>query len=270
MLTANLSKDDKEQLKKLTELKQSLEYTLDEEMKKNGELKKELTGFKKLFKMIKTKLNEQEDGEFCFQGDLTSSESEIIILLHTLMHKTQVASLEQLEQLRKKENASVKKQMELRIKDLELELSKTKSQEDSAKIELEKYRQLYVEEFKATESLFCKLNRAIEFLEEANTKFLEEKQQYRSLLSNVNTRPVLECPSVRNFDHNLGLPRSFHTRENLVVPRFNPQPSNNSMENYLTKMHQVLENSVSKEERKANAELHIFKLPLRRSANKSS
>ena len=38
------SEDEKEQLKKLTELKQSLESSLDQEMKKNDELEKELTG----------------------------------------------------------------------------------------------------------------------------------------------------------------------------------------------------------------------------------
>lgn len=37
------SKDEKEQLQTLTELKQSLEYNLGEEMKKNGELEKEIT-----------------------------------------------------------------------------------------------------------------------------------------------------------------------------------------------------------------------------------
>nr|XP_028681927.1 ankyrin repeat domain-containing protein 26 isoform X7 [Macaca mulatta] len=44
LLNANLSEDEKEQLKKLMELKQSLECNLDQEMKKNVELEREITG----------------------------------------------------------------------------------------------------------------------------------------------------------------------------------------------------------------------------------
>lgn len=54
----------------------------------------------------------------------------------------------------------MKSQMELRIKDLECELSKMKStQEDSNKIELEKYKLLYLEELKVRKSLATKLNK---------------------------------------------------------------------------------------------------------------
>lgn len=50
--------------------------------------------------------------------------------------------------------------MELRIKDLEFELSKVKtSQEDSNIIELEKYKQLYLEELKVRTSLANELNK---------------------------------------------------------------------------------------------------------------
>lgn len=50
--------------------------------------------------------------------------------------------------------------MELRIKDLESELSKMKAfQEDSNKTELEKYKQLYLEELKVRKSLANKLNK---------------------------------------------------------------------------------------------------------------
>lgn len=50
--------------------------------------------------------------------------------------------------------------MELRIKDLESELSKMKSfQEYSDKTELEKYKQLYLEEVKLGKSLANKLNK---------------------------------------------------------------------------------------------------------------
>ncbi|EHB01988.1 Ankyrin repeat domain-containing protein 26 [Heterocephalus glaber] len=366
LLSANLS-EDKEQLKKLSELTESLEFTLHQEKKKNGELQKELTGFKKLFKMTKTKLNEQENGDFYFHGDLKSSELDIPInmLIHkvddlaakletasskclhldkndllqqellsmkniqkkcetlekkekkleeevvnlrshmeknvlehgqaeqykqeieerarrdlveklkqvNLFLQTQAASQENLQQLRETNNASMRSQMELRIKDLESEVSKMKTQEESNKIQLEKYRQCYLEEFNTRKSLSSKLNKANERLEEANTKLLVEQQQNRSLLSTVSTRPVLECPCVGNLNHSLVFQRSFLPRENLVVPPLNLQPSNTSIiESYLTKMRQELEKSITREVREATVELESgsFKVSPTRSANKSS
>jgi len=50
--------------------------------------------------------------------------------------------------------------MELRIKELEFELSRMKSsQEDFNKTELEKYKQLYLEELKVRTSLTNELNK---------------------------------------------------------------------------------------------------------------
>ncbi|XP_048663538.1 ankyrin repeat domain-containing protein 26 isoform X7 [Marmota marmota marmota] len=346
------SEDDKEQLKKLTELKQSLEYTLDQEKKKNGKLEKELTGFKKLLKMTKTKLNKYENGEFSFHEDLKNSSFEMDIPINMLIYKiddlaakletasskclhldkknqflhqellsmktmqkkcekleknkkkleqevvnlkshiekknmeehgqleqykqeiedrarqdlveklkqvnlflkTQAASQENLEQLRESNNASIRSQMELRIKDLEYELSKIKTQEDSNKIELEKYKQLYVEEFKIRKSLLNKLNKANERLEDVNTQLLVEKQN-RSLLSTVSPRPVVECSCVGSLNNSLVLNRSYFPRENLVVPTSNPKPSNKSMENYLAEMQQKLEKSITRELKEVADEL---------------
>lgn len=73
--------------------------------------------------------------------------------------QAQAASQENLEQLRESSNASVWSQMELRIKDLESQLSRMKSQEDFDKIELEKYKQLYQEELRVRKSLSSKLNK---------------------------------------------------------------------------------------------------------------
>ncbi|XP_010611150.1 ankyrin repeat domain-containing protein 26 isoform X2 [Fukomys damarensis] len=365
LLSTNLSEGDKEQLKKLTELTESLEFTLDQEKKKNGELQKELIGFKKLLKMTKTKLNEQENGDF--HADLKSNELDIPInmLIHkvddlaakletasskclhldknndflqqellsmkniekkcetleknekkleqevvkmrshleksvvehsqieqykqeieerarrdlveklrqvNLFLQTQAASQENLQQLRETNNASMRSQMELRIRDLESEVSKMKIQEETNKVQLEKYRQHYLEELNTRKSLSSKLNKANERLEEANTKLLVEKQQNRSLLSTVSTRPVLECPCFGNLNHSVVFQRSFLPRENLVVPLLNPQPSNNSMESYLTKMRHELEKSITREVREATAEFESgsFKVSPIRSANKSS
>ncbi|MXQ99228.1 hypothetical protein E5288_WYG005404 [Bos mutus] len=81
------SEDEKEQLKKYIELKQSLENSLDQEKKKNSELEKEITGFKKLLKMTRRKLNEYENGERSFHGDLKTSQTEMDIQINMLKQK---------------------------------------------------------------------------------------------------------------------------------------------------------------------------------------
>ncbi|XP_059953606.1 ankyrin repeat domain-containing protein 26 isoform X3 [Mesoplodon densirostris] len=346
------SSGEKEQLKEYIELKQSLEYSLDQEMKKNSELEKEITGLKTLLKMPRRKLNEYENGELSFHGDLKTSQSEMDIQINMLKHKiddltaeletasskclhlgtknqvlqqellsikvmqkkcekleknkkkleqevvnlrshiemnmiehsqveqykreveerarqdiieklkdvnlflqTQAASQENLEQLRENNNASIRSQMELRIKDLESELSKVKTfQEDSTKAELEKYKQLYLEELKVRKSLANKLNKTNERLAEISTKLLVEKQQNRPLLSTLTTRPVLKPPCVGNINNSLVLSRYLTPGENLEISTSSSRPSRESMEMYLTKMRQELQNAITRELEKDAAE----------------
>uniref|UniRef100_A0A8D1K0Y4 Ankyrin repeat domain-containing protein 26 n=1 Tax=Sus scrofa TaxID=9823 RepID=A0A8D1K0Y4_PIG len=345
LLSTGSSEDEKEQLKKLTELKQSLESSLDQEMKKNDELEKELTGFKELLKMTRRKLNEYENGEFNSPGDLKTNQIEMDIQINLLKHKiddltakletasskclhldtknqvlqqellsmkvmqkkckkleknkskleqevvnlkshiemntversqveqykreieerarqelveklkevnlflqAQAASQENLEQLWENNYASIRSQMELRIKDLESELSKMKSfQEYSDKTELEKYKQLYLEEVKLGKSLANKLNKTNERLAEISAKLLVEKEQNRSLLHTLTTRPVLEPPCARNLNNGLMFNRNLTPRENLVISTSSPRPSNDSIETYLTKMQQELQKNISRE-----------------------
>ncbi|XP_027625653.1 ankyrin repeat domain-containing protein 26 isoform X2 [Tupaia chinensis] len=352
LLSTSSSEDEKEQLKTLTELKQSLEYNLDQEKKKNGELEKELTGFKKLLEVTTEKLNEYENGELNFQGDLKANQFEMDVQVNMLKHKiddltaeletasskcvhlgaknqilkqelssmktvrkkcvkleknnlkleqeivdlkshmkinmvelvqveqykreieerarqdiveklkevnlflqAQAASQENLEQLRENNYASVKSQMEIRIKDLESELFKMRAtQEDSNKAELEKYKQLYLEESQVRKSLLDKLNKTNEKLAEVSAKLLVEKHQSRSLLNNLATRSVLESPYVGNFNNSLVNSGNLIPRETSVIPTSISQPSNNSIENYLTKMQQELERSITRELREAAAE----------------
>ncbi|XP_020920533.1 ankyrin repeat domain-containing protein 26 isoform X5 [Sus scrofa] len=352
LLSTGSSEDEKEQLKKLTELKQSLESSLDQEMKKNDELEKELTGFKELLKMTRRKLNEYENGEFNSPGDLKTNQIEMDIQINLLKHKiddltakletasskclhldtknqvlqqellsmkvmqkkckkleknkskleqevvnlkshiemntversqveqykreieerarqelveklkevnlflqAQAASQENLEQLWENNYASIRSQMELRIKDLESELSKMKSfQEYSDKTELEKYKQLYLEEVKLGKSLANKLNKTNERLAEISAKLLVEKEQNRSLLHTLTTRPVLEPPCARNLNNGLMFNRNLTPRENLVISTSSPRPSNDSIETYLTKMQQELQKNISRELAEAAAE----------------
>ncbi|XP_059953611.1 ankyrin repeat domain-containing protein 26 isoform X7 [Mesoplodon densirostris] len=172
-----------------------------------------------------------------------------------LFLQTQAASQENLEQLRENNNASIRSQMELRIKDLESELSKVKTfQEDSTKAELEKYKQLYLEELKVRKSLANKLNKTNERLAEISTKLLVEKQQNRPLLSTLTTRPVLKPPCVGNINNSLVLSRYLTPGENLEISTSSSRPSRESMEMYLTKMRQELQNAITRELEKDAAE----------------
>nr|XP_048300377.1 ankyrin repeat domain-containing protein 30A isoform X2 [Myodes glareolus] len=348
----SLSEEDKEKLKKLAEVKESLECTLEQEQKRNDALEEELRESKELLKKTKKELNEHENRELNLHQDIKNSQFEMdipvtmlikkiddltseletasskcvhlgkknqilqqeLLLMKTIQKKcvkleknkrkleqeveslrshveknmvdhsqlqqykreveeqarqdlveklkqvnlflqAQAASQENLEQLRENSNASVRSQMELRIKDLESQLSRMKSQEDFDKIELEKYKQLYQEELRVRKSLSSKLNKTNERLEEASTKLLLEEQQSRSLLSSLSTRPIVECPCIGGLHNSLVFNRTLIPRENIVIPTSSLQPSNKRMEIYLTKMHQELEKSINKELKEAAAEL---------------
>nr|XP_045727298.1 ankyrin repeat domain-containing protein 26-like [Mirounga angustirostris] len=154
-----------------------------------------------------------------------------------LFFQTQVASQERLGQLRETNNASIRNQMELRIKELEFELSRMKSsQEDFNKTELEKYKQLYLEELKVRMSLTNELNKTNEKLAETSTKLLVETQQKKSLINTITMRPVLELPSVRNMNNSSLFNRYVAPRENLVIPTSSSWPTKNGIETFLTKV----------------------------------
>ncbi|KAI5941256.1 Ankyrin repeat domain-containing protein 26 [Manis javanica] len=84
-------------------------------------------------------------------------------------------SQKRLQQWREKDNSSFRMQMELRIKDLEFQLSKKISQEDSIKAELEKYKQLHQEEVNTSLSLANQLDKITERLAEINSKRREKE-----------------------------------------------------------------------------------------------
>ncbi|XP_055002897.1 ankyrin repeat domain-containing protein 26 isoform X2 [Sorex araneus] len=205
-----------------------------------------------------------------------------------LILQAQAASQENLEQLRENNNASVRSQLEVRIKELEYELSRVKNsqkdsnktelekykqqiknleseltrmktyQEESSKIELEKYKQLFLKEFKVRKSLaneLKSLHRDNERLAAIiSNKILVEKQQGGSLLGTLTARPVLDLPYAGNLNNSSVLQRNLTPQENLVIPTSNPWLPNNSMEAYLIKMQQELEKNITRELEEAAAE----------------
>ncbi|KAM9682080.1 ankyrin repeat domain-containing protein 26-like [Dama dama] len=177
----------------------------------------------------------------------------------------------QLRQLTSQTQAG-SQQMDLRIKDLESEVLKMKTlQEDSHKAELEKYKQLYLEECEVRKALEDKLDKTHERLAEINTKLEVEKQQNRSLLSTLSTRPVLEPPCVGNFNSPLVLHESLTPRANGGFSTSIPRRSDDSMETYLTKMRRELDGSIARGIREADAQFasDAFRLSSRGSADES-
>ncbi|XP_077746632.1 ankyrin repeat domain-containing protein 26-like isoform X6 [Canis aureus] len=152
-----------------------------------------------------------------------------------LFFQRQAASQENLEQLRASHDASIRSQVALRIKELESELQSQIRNSQELKIELEKYRQLYLEESEMRMSLTKKLSKTNERLADITTKYLVERQQNRPFHSTLTMGPVLEGPSVGNLTSSLLLDRNVTPRENVMIPTSRPQTSVSSIETHLFK-----------------------------------
>ncbi|XP_038444897.1 ankyrin repeat domain-containing protein 26-like [Canis lupus familiaris] len=161
-----------------------------------------------------------------------------------LFLQRQAASQENLEQLRASHDASIRSQVALRIKELESELQSQIRNSQELKIELEKYRQLYLEESEMRMSLTKKLNKTNERLADITTKYLVERQQNRPFHSTLTIGPVLEGPYVGNLTSSLLLDRNVTPRENVMIPTSRPQTSVSSIQTHLIKMLQEWKDNI--------------------------
>ncbi|XP_073882809.1 coiled-coil domain-containing protein 144A-like isoform X13 [Macaca fascicularis] len=153
-----------------------------------------------------------------------------------LILQTQKIAHDKLQFLTEESNATMKSQMELTIKDLEFKLYKAKtSQADCNTTELEKYKELYLEELKLRESLSDELNKRKEILADVSTKLLQEKEQSGSLFTSHTIRAVLQSACNGNLNENLGLNRIHIPRETLRIPTLSSLSSNIRMESDLSK-----------------------------------
>ncbi|XP_032076727.1 LOW QUALITY PROTEIN: ankyrin repeat domain-containing protein 26-like [Thamnophis elegans] len=182
--------------------------------------------------------------------------------------QTQAASQETLEQIRANSNASLRNQLENKIKELESELTKFKNshqdsilQKESTHTELEKYKGLYSEEIKIRKSLGSKLDRANAKLAEANTQLYYERHKNKSLLANsfisgnLSSSPILETVQMGNLGNNLALNKSLNLGGGFLNTNGTALASKNRMEAYLAKMRMELEKRITKELDQAKAEL---------------
>ena len=88
--------------------------------------------------------------------------------------------------------------------------------------------------------VFSIFPRTHERLAVISTKLEVEKEQNKSLLSTLTTRPVLEPPCVGNFNNPLVLNGNLTPRANVGFSTSITRPSNNSMETYLTKVSSII------------------------------
>ncbi|KAM5286581.1 ankyrin repeat domain-containing protein 26-like isoform 2-T2 [Hipposideros larvatus] len=226
--------DEKEEFKNYLGLTRSQESSFHQEKKKNEELQKEVARLKTHLKVMHGILNEYENEQFSFPEDSKPSETETDVRVDRIKHKAQAASQENLDPPKQPNDGSITLQLELRIKNLESELSKLKTSQESCKLEWKKYKYLYREELKARTSLEEKLKKAHERLRLANisAQHLVKEQQGTSLHT-AHRRPDLEPPCVGNLNHRLPLSGDLAPRDYSVIPSSAPQTTSHRMETCL-------------------------------------
>ncbi|XP_038009623.1 ankyrin repeat domain-containing protein 26-like isoform X1 [Motacilla alba alba] len=185
-----------------------------------------------------------------------------------LFLQAQAASQDRLEHIRASHHASLRSQLKDRIRDLECELDKIKNtQQDSTfpkecvQAEVEKYKELYLEEVKTRRCLAKKLERANERLEEANAKLLRERHKSKSLITSsivsggLAASPVLYSTALGHLGNNLGLSRSLSLGGSFLTPAENTLSPRNRVAAFVAKVRQELDEKITKELKEATAEL---------------
>ncbi|XP_042647874.1 ankyrin repeat domain-containing protein 26 isoform X6 [Tyto alba] len=166
-----------------------------------------------------------------------------------LFLQTQAASQDRLEQIRASHHASLRSQLKHRIKDLECELDRIKNtqqdsifQKESTQAEVERYKELYLEEVKIRRGLANKLERANERLAEANAKLLQERHRSKSLITSsivsggLAASPVLYSTELGHLGNSLALNRSLSLGGSFLSPTGNALSSRNRVEAYVAKL----------------------------------
>ncbi|XP_069658164.1 ankyrin repeat domain-containing protein 26 isoform X5 [Haliaeetus albicilla] len=165
-----------------------------------------------------------------------------------LFLQTQAASQDRLEQIRASHHASLRNQLKQRIRDLECELDKIKNtqdsifQKESTQAEVERYKELYLEEVKIRRCLANKLERANERLAEANAKLLQERHRSKSLIASsivsggLAASPVLYSTELGHLGNHLALNRSLSLGGSFLSQAGNALSSRNRVEAYVAKL----------------------------------
>ncbi|KAM9259337.1 ankyrin repeat domain-containing protein 26-like, partial [Cariama cristata] len=182
-----------------------------------------------------------------------------------LVLQMQAASQDRLEEIRASHHASLTNQLQHRIRDLECELDRIKStqqesvlQKESMQAEVERYKELYLEEAKTRRCLANKLERANERLAEANAKLLEERQSFiaSSIVGGgLAASPGLYSTELGQLGNSLTLNRSLGLGGSFLSVTRNALSSRNRVEGFMAKVRQELDEKITKELEEATADL---------------
>uniref|UniRef100_H2L8Z5 Uncharacterized protein n=1 Tax=Oryzias latipes TaxID=8090 RepID=H2L8Z5_ORYLA len=158
-----------------------------------------------------------------------------------LFLQTHAASQEALDQIRAANEASLRSQLEQKIRELEAELGRARNsqqdsltQRDSTRSELERFKQLHSEELRLRKSLSAKLESR---LAEANSKLLNERS--RSLISSNMANgsllgPPLDLSSLASPANYGQLNRNASLGLSLLNPA--PDGQRSGVDDYLAKV----------------------------------
>uniref|UniRef100_A0A8V5FK89 Ankyrin repeat domain 26 n=1 Tax=Melopsittacus undulatus TaxID=13146 RepID=A0A8V5FK89_MELUD len=166
-----------------------------------------------------------------------------------LFLQTQAVSQDRLEQIRASHHASLRNQLKHRIRDLECELDRIKNtqqdgifQQESTHAEVERYKELYLEELKIRRRLGNKLERSNERLAEANAKLLQERCRNKALFTSsivsggLAESPVQYSTELGHLGNSLTLNRSLSLGGSFLSPTWNALSSRNRVEAYMAKV----------------------------------
>ncbi|XP_051818370.1 ankyrin repeat domain-containing protein 26-like [Antechinus flavipes] len=202
---------EREKIKKLIETKKFLENHLEQEIKRNCELQKDVNGFKLLLKTTKKKLREYEKGYVVFQEELNQTHSEVDKQINRLKNKNEDLTLQleatsakciQLESMNRSLQEDLfsmkslekkcdaldrnKRQLEEEVVNLKLHLEITKIQQCQVlqyKQEIEEQaRQEMAEKLKKVNLLLQKQATAQDYLEqsrETNNVLIRNQMEHR-------------------------------------------------------------------------------------------
>ncbi|KAM9230993.1 uncharacterized protein RG961_004554 [Leptosomus discolor] len=185
-----------------------------------------------------------------------------------LFLQVQAASQDRLEQIRASHHESLGNQLKERIRDLKCELDRIKNTQqdgifkrESAQAEVEKYKELYLEEVKTRSCLANKLERANERLAEVHAQLLQEHHRSKSVIASsvvsggAAASPVLYSAELGHLGNNLALNRSLNLGGSFLSSTGNALSSRNSVEAYVAKVRRELDEKITKELEQATAEL---------------
>ncbi|KAM7154828.1 coiled-coil domain-containing protein 144A-like [Molossus nigricans] len=158
----------------------------------NKKLKEEVINLRR---HIKTNMVERSELEHYKQAEKRAredaaeqiQEAKLLIQLHSKFQE---------------HSSSIQRHLELRIRDLESEIIKMQTSLHFNNMDMKNYMALYQEELEKRKLLENELNETKNKMVQVHAELFQQKENYRDLLSTIQTRPVLQTPCAVNTNSN--------------------------------------------------------------------